>query len=283
MRSLSPRYRRSQGRSLTETLTNARRFPYTTAVIRLAAGFILLSIVAAGAETKSSGRAPETKSNILYTCHRIRDGVVRIDGDLNEDAWRRAAPMSDFQTAGSNPKPAQYASTARLLWSDKHLFLAFKCRVDRIEAVRTERDAEVYKEECAELYLCPRGAEAKYYEIDFNPLNTIYDSLLSSYRYEEQVKHAEAWARAYNARIQSATRIQRSVNGDLTIWTLEAAIPFADLAEADRVPPRPGDIWLFNVFRIAAVNATEREYSAWVPTEADFHKPWRFPRLQFAN
>ena len=226
---------------------------------------------------------PDTRSNILYLCHRIRDDALRIEGDLNDEAWRRAAPMADFQTAGPNPRTAQYSSTARLLWSDKRLFLAFKCKTGRIEAAMNERDAEIYKEECAELYLCPRGAEAKYYEIDFNPLNTIYDSLLSSYRYDEQVKHGKQWALAYNACIQSATRIQRGTDGKITVWTLEAAIPLADLAEADHVPPRKGDVWLFNVFRIAAINAADREYSAWVSTEADFHKPWRFPRLQFVD
>jgi len=222
-------------------------------------------------------------SNTVYQCHRVDDSAIVVNGELDDPAWKRAAPMADFQTAGPKPQPAGRVSRARLLWSDKHLFLAFECKTDAIRSKMTKRDDDIWNEECAELYLCPRGSEAKYYEIDFNPQNTIYDSLLSSYKYDEQVKHYKEWALSYNPKIESATKIQRDAGGQIAGWTLEAAVPFADLAEADHVPPRAGDEWLFNVFRIAQVNDKECEYSAWVPTLADFHKPWKFPRLRFVG
>ncbi len=225
-----------------------------------------------------------TMSTIRYECQRVADDAVRVDGVATEPAWGKATPMENFQTAYANPQPANYQSTVRLLWSEKHLFLAFECATDAIYSTTlTNRDDNIWNEECAELFLCPRGPEAKYYEIDFNPQNVMYDSLLTTYRYEEQVAHYRAWALAYNARVNSQTKIQRDADGNVTGWTVEAAIPLADLAEADHVPPQPGDVWLFNAFRIAKKNEKDLELSAWIPTLADFHRPWMFPQLKFAD
>ena len=107
--------------------------------------------------------------------------------------------------------------------------------------------------------------------------------MLNDYRYAEQSKHYREWAVGYNAKIESAIRIQRDRKGNITGWVLEAAIPFTDLAEAEHAPPQLGDVWLFNVFRIAQKDATNCEYSAWVPTHADFHPPYEFPRLRFVE
>ena len=133
--------------------------------------------------------ASGTTSTVTYDCRRVADDAVQIDGDINEAAWVKAAPMENFQTAYANPKPAKFQTKARLLWSEKHLFLAFECQSNGIQATMTKRDDLIWNEECAELFLCPRGPKAKYYEIDFSPANTIYDSLLLSYEYNEQVLH----------------------------------------------------------------------------------------------
>lgn len=243
-----------------------------------AAVFLLAFSFAGIAQDKSA-----EKSTTVYDCHRVNDTAIVIDGVLTDPAWTRADAMENFQTAGPKPVPAKFLSKARLLWSDKRLFLAFECTTDAIRSMMTKRDDDIWNGETAELYLCPRGSEAKYYEIDFNPQNAIYDSMLHSYKYQEQVKHYKEWALAYNAKIESKTKVLKDADGKVISWVLEAAIPFSDLSEADHVPPKPGDLWWFNVFRIAQIGEKECEYSAWVPTLADFHKPWKFPRVRFVE
>jgi hypothetical protein len=246
-------------------------------MIRFITTFILGLSLVARAETTTN------LSSVTYSCVKVGERAIVIDGNLNDKAWAKAAVMENLQTAGPKPVPAKYLSKARLLWSDKRLFLAFECKIDAIRSTMTRRDDDIWNEECAELYLCPRGSEAKYYEIDFNPQNAIYDSMLHSYKYQEQVKHYKEWALAYNAKVESKTKVLKDADGKVTGWILEAAIPFSDLAEANHVPPLTGDAWWFNVFRIAQIGEKECEYSAWVPTLADFHKPWMFPRLRFVD
>jgi hypothetical protein len=174
-------------------------------------------------------------------------------------------------------------SEARLLWSDKFLYLFFRCSTDAIRSTLTARDAELFNSETAEIYLCPNGSAQPYYEIDFNPQNAIYDTLIDDYHYEQLSRHWKEWAQKYNAAIRSATRVEKHANGSVSGWTLEAAIPMADLRLAAHSPPHPGDTWLFNLCRIADGGGGKVENSCWVPTGADFHRPYEFPRLMFVG
>jgi hypothetical protein len=64
-------------------------------------------------------------------------------------------------------------------------------------------------------------------------------------------------------------------------WTVELAIPFADLGLTRA--PAPGDVWRMNLYRFDP--SAENRYAAWSPTlgeRADFHKPDRFGYLEFA-
>ena len=64
-------------------------------------------------------------------------------------------------------------------------------------------------------------------------------------------------------------------------WTLEVAIPFEDLWLAPNIPPKPGDQWRVNVFRID-YGLERMELSAWNPTNGpSFHIPAKFGTLIF--
>src|SRR5262249_22631236 len=105
---------------------------------------------------------------------------------------------------------------------------------------------------------------------------------IESWKYEEQVKHWQKWAKDFNADIKSAVHVQR--DGDkVTGWSVEAAVPFKDLDVAGRKAPQPGDVWLFNVFRVAAKTDGTQELSHWQPVKPEFHRPHQFPRLEFVG
>ena len=52
----------------------------------------------------------------------------KIDGDLDDLCWRETREIGGFQrTAGDRSKPVQFATTARLLFDDTHVYIAFEC------------------------------------------------------------------------------------------------------------------------------------------------------------
>jgi len=217
----------------------------------------------------------------VYSCRHIKEDAIRIDGLTDERAWRRAARMESFVTAGPDPKSAQYATTARLLWSDTHLYVSFFCRTDAVRVAGSQRDAPIWDGDAAELFLVPIAPEEPYFEINVNPGNVIYDARIENWRYEYMVKHWQEWAQGFNGDIESAVRVHEA-NGAVTGWSCEWSIPFADMVH-EGSEPTAGSEWFFDAFRAAQTEAGTIEFSAWEPTYKDFHRPHLFPVLRFVE
>src|SRR4051794_21502589 len=183
------------------------------------------ALVAAGSE-RPAQKGPPTSSKVTYQCRHVDPGSVKIDGRPDEPAWQRAKPMTDFGVVRTEGKVATLKTEARLLWDDKYLYAAFTCTNDGIRSAATERDQPVWQGEAAELFVCPRGLDAVYYEFNFSPNNVISDSGVETWKYEEHVKNCQKGARGFNADLRSATRVHRDKGGAVTGWSVEAAIPF---------------------------------------------------------
>lgn len=243
---------------------------------------ILFVAIGYSAAWLTAAQPPATSSKVTYPCQYIGTSTLKIDGSVKEDVWQQAKPMTDFGIVRTD-KMAERKTVARLLWDDRNLYVAFECANDGIRTKITERDGPVWEGEAAELFICPKGADAFYYEINFNPLNTIYDSRIESWKYEDQVKNWQKWAKGFNADIKSATQVQRDADGKVTGWSVEAAIPFKDLDVAGSKAPMAGDVWLFNVFRVAVKADGNQELAHWQPVKPEFHRPHQFPRLEFVG
>lgn len=228
-------------------------------------------------------KIPETTSKLAWICPHLGGRKIGIDGRIDEAGWKIAAPLQDFTLVKTLKRP-QWATTARVVFDDKYLYVAFECEVDAIRSPVKQRDDHVWEGDAAELFLCPRGADAFYYEIDFTPKNVVYDCRLESWKYEPQSKFGDKWAAGFNAKIESETNIQENEKGEVTGWSLEAKIPFADLDMADRKAPADGDVWLFNTFRgLPLKDGKTWELQHWGPVTPEFHRPHQFPRLKFVR
>ena len=66
-------------------------------------------------------------------------------------------------------------------------------------------------------------------------------------------------------------------------WTVEVAIPFADLYEMPPNPPRDGDMWRLNVYPIERDNPVEKTeifLAAFSPPYSrEFHATWMFGKV----
>ena len=236
------------------------------------------------AVSKDKGKkVPETSSKVTWVCPHIGKQKIQIDGKANEPAWKVAKPLENFTVLKTLKAPG-WLTTAKIAYDDTNLYIAFDCKIDGIRSTATKRDDHVFDGEVAELFFCPRGADAFYYEIDFSPKNVVYDCRLESWKYEPQSKFADKWAAAFNATIESEAVIHENENGDVTGWAVEAAIPFKDLDIAERRTPPDGEVWLFNVFRGALLKDNKTyELQHWGPVKPEFHRPHQFPRLKFVR
>lgn len=230
-----------------------------------------------------SEKRPWTNSDRSYTCRKTRLDAVNIDGTPDEHAWRMAMPATGFVIAGPAPQQAKHKTVSRLLWTDTHLLVAHECATDAIRTSITGRDMTIWDGEAAEMILCPMGSEAAYYEININPSNALYDARLEDYIYTLQAEFGGQWATNWNAAIKFAAKVHSNAMGEVIGWSAEMAIPFADMDACPNNPPGHGTTWTFNFFRAAKQDDGKIEWSAWTSTHAEFHRPYDYPVLNFAN
>lgn len=194
---------------------------------------------------------------------------VRIDGRLDDPAWRGAAVvrMRDNQTGKS---PAQ-KTTVRLIHNRDVLFVGFDCADRSIAASMTRRDDDLWKEEAVEIFLDPAGDGREYLEIEVNPLGAVYDAWI---RYSADIDFDKA--KEFNLRsLRAMTEIIRSagVKSEDKRWTCEIAIPLSEL------PSRLSNTFRLNLTRIDR-HERKHVYYAWSPTYRWFHVPERFGKAR---
>ena len=150
----------------------------------------------------------------------------------------------------------------------------------------TRRDEHIWEEEVVEIFLDPDRTGANYYELEINPVNVICDLVVV--KPWPELHSDPAWDFA-----GIETRVMRygGEHAGPDGWTATARLPwdgFRALPSRAALPPRPGDRWRFNLYRIKRPRGATRPHddvinAAWSPTgEPSFHVPAAFRDLVFA-
>ena len=223
------------------------------------------------------------KSNDVPTYKCIE--VVRpphIDGKLNDAAWRQAKPIRPFMLHDGS-RPASRRTEAKLCWDQRCLYIAFKCEDPDIWGALMKRDDPRHTQEVVEVFLDPDSDLTRYYEINVSPTNVVFDAhITNSAGGAPDRGDGPKWD---CVGLRTAVEVEGTLKdrSDRDVrWTVEIAIPFESLDEARNLPPKPGDVWRANLYRIDRTPTPE--YSCWSPTLKDpprFHVPSRFGRLIF--
>lgn len=186
-----------------------------------------------------------------YACRHISEKIV-IDGRLDEPAWRDAKWTDKFVDIEGDAKPSpRFATRAKLMWDDDFLYIAATMDEPHVWGTLTEHDAIVFRDNDFEAFIDPDGDTREYYEIEINPLNTIFDLFLDrAYRDGGQAHHE------WNLEgLETAVHIDGTLNNPSDQdrgWSVEMALPWRSLAEYAHkpAPPKEGDVWRMNFSRV---------------------------------
>ncbi len=239
--------------------------------------FALLS--AASLLLTSCGLRESAPSGPLTYDVAYTDSAIRVDGRLDEAAWKLVSTVEDFQfpwwTAGKKEK-----TKAKLLWDEQYLYVSFVCEDAHIWAEHTERDSPVYKDDCVEVFTSPNPDQLEnYFNIEMNVKGASLD-----FQHPEGPGSKVPW----DPKLGIATTIDGTLNDDTdtdTLWTLEAAIPFRAFSHvAKNTPPQPGHVWRLNLHRLGG--QTNTQHSQWNPSVSEkplFHAPQFFGSVTFVK
>jgi hypothetical protein len=225
------------------------------------------------------GGAPAADAPAAYTVAATRADLAALLA-ADDIAWAGASAVAWG--------PAPYKTRFRALWSPAGLFLRFDADDPSPWHTMTRKDEHLWEEEVVEIFLDPGRSGRDYYELEINPANVVCDLRMISPWPDK--KGDIDWTLAG---LETRVRTEKSA-GRVRGWTATAFLPwdgFRSLPSAERLalPPKPGDSWRFNVFRIKrpggpASPEKDAVFAAWSPPSAQsFHDAGAFRDFVFAG
>ncbi|MFN2414171.1 MAG: carbohydrate-binding family 9-like protein [Pyrinomonadaceae bacterium] len=242
-----------------------------TRIRRLAASAAALLCAAGAAVSQARKPTPPT-----YEVLRA-SSPIKVDGRLDEAAWGAAKPVGPF-VRNRDGAAAPVETEAKVLYDERFLYFSFRVGDENVWATMRRRDQHLWHEEVVEVFLQADPRVPNYIELEVNPLGTLLDIYLLDRR--KNLPY-ESWN---SAGVRWAVRVEGKVDGRPGDrgWTCEIALPLEDVATAPHLPPRPGDRWRTNLYRVES--RPEPLWLAWSPTlEGDFHVPPMFGEIIFSG
>jgi Carbohydrate family 9 binding domain-like len=210
--------------------------------------------------------------------------AISIDGRLKK-SWEGAQEIKDFVVFWQKRK-AKTATTARLLWDNRHLYFLAEMEDSDLYATVKEKNGQTWYDDVFELFFKP-VAEGKgslhYYEFQVNALNTQLELFMPS----RGSGGYQRFAPDTNLGMESVVRLDGTLNNWKDKdkgWTVEGRIPWTAFA-ATGGRPEPGTRWRFALCRYdysAAFDQPELSSTAPLPV-ANFHQYENYGELLFVG
>ncbi len=218
-----------------------------------------LHILSAAVLAASLSPAADDYPVLVYPCYRAGAAPV-LDGRLDDPCWA-AAPLAGGMIRHDKPQTAEAQTFFRVLADERALYVAVQCeeplaaRLVREAPSPQDDHAAVFRGEAVEIFVDPGHDHAAYYQIAFSLSGSLFDG--------------KGTDPSWNSAARAATAIGPQS------WTMEAAIPWADLGVRET---RPGMVVGFNLCRDRNL-ADPREWTTWSRVDANFHDPAHFGHL----
>ncbi|GHG74131.1 carbohydrate-binding family 9-like protein [Comamonas sp. JC664] len=198
-----------------------------------------------------------------------------LDGVLDDAAWKQASPV--VLRRSFDGSAARLRTEARLVHDGTSLYVAFDVEDPDVWGTLRKRDDPIYEEEVVEVFLDANADGRTYNELQVSPHNVIFDAYFPARR--------QGMDTSWDSGMKSAVKVRGTLDDPSDRdegWTVEMQIPFDRLAEVPNIPPKPGDRWRFNLYRLEHHDRRTVEGQSFSPLfVGDFHALPRFGWLVF--
>ena len=230
------------------------------------------------------------QSGAAYTAQRRIDSIV-VDGNLNEASWHSAVETSPLTYWDGAPVPASLRTTAKMIWDDAYLYVAFIASDSDVYSTYAARDARLWEQDNFEVFVTIPGTPG-YVEVEGSPIGTIWDGSFTNVFRGPGGSYTIAG-------LQLAARVNGTLNNSSSAdvgFTGEIRLPFADIYQGTPGGhPTNGTQLRLNLNRInwntpatqgGSGAAGTDTYHAWSPVTGSapsFHQPDKFGTVTFST
>lgn len=227
-------------------------------------------------------RAPQLRVDKLPAGNRIL-----VDGKLNEPAWANAPQINQFVNISTGKKDAKspIQSSAKLLWDEKALYVAFEVTdKDLVSGFKkSDTDAQLWTKDAVGLFFDQNGDNRDYYEIWVGPQNAVFDSKHETYFEPKADGTGPFGDQSWASKLTSAVALQGTLDkpGDEDKgYTVELAIPWTSFDKTKTKGPELGETWRINLYAVQ-----DDVVVSWSPTlkKGSLHKASQFGKVLFAE
>lgn len=219
---------------------------------------------------------PEAVANRLAA-----EQTVTVDGKLDEPFWANATWTKPFTPPNGSGGEAPFTRAA-FFWTPFTLYVGVEAKDPDVWTDFKERDSNTWEQEVIELFIDADGDRKDYLELQVTPANVLFDARFEAHRSDL------AKARAWNMNgWQTGAHVDGTLNqrdDEDKGYTIEMAIPVAEVPGAPHMPVQAGDTWRVNLFRWDFPKGGKQVAAAFSPpVVGDFHALDRFGRLLFRD
>src|SRR5437868_11262832 len=216
----------------------------------IAAATVLMPVVIA-----AQPLPPAAPASTNYTVRAVRidpSEAPKIDGDLSDPVWAKAAILDNFPQMEPNPgQPATEKTVLRILYDENNLYFGvylYDDEPDKIAVRRMTRDGPVFAEDEFRIVLAPNMTRRDAYEFIVGPAGGREDALV-----QNNTNDLTRWNTIWLARSRVVA------DG----WVAEIAIPFRDFS----YDPARTD-WGFDFVSVIRRKAERDRWASHSPTIA---------------
>jgi len=174
-------------------------------------------------------------------------GTPVLDGRLDDEAWTRATPSARFvQRSPNTGAPARHATTARVLYDDRAIYVGIQCETDARPIERLARRDVTPTGEWVRVLLDTRGEGSSAFAFVTNPAGGLADAVTQG-----DSEYDDAWNAVWDAQTHVTD------HG----WSAEMELPWSEL-RFDAAHPAFG-------VQIERFDETTAEFVALVPIAMD--------------
>ena len=193
----------------------------------------------------------------VYHCKRALLPFGKATGRVDRDFWRNAEVITEFHDIEGDTRPKPWKKTSvRMLWDDEALYVGAVLEEDEIWATVKNRDELIFIDNDFEVFLAPQSSSHRYYELEMNALNTVWDLLMEKPQ-RDRVRRIISWdIKGLDSAVQIDGELNNP-NADNRSWSLEIKIPWFSLRECGldqcypvHFAPDIGEIWRLNFSRV---------------------------------